>query len=100
MGSRLPIRIVLLLSAVATTGRLIGLFSILFSLTFLKALSLKQLLVYLRQHATKGSALGTFKRRRATSSGSRGHQSRYLSSKDVRNVLVKPALYNKTHHFY
>jgi len=85
---------------VAIAGQLIGLFGILLSLTFLKALSLKRLLVYLRQHAIKGSALGTFKCRRAALSGFRGHQSRYLSSKDIRNVLVEPALYNRTYYSY
>jgi hypothetical protein len=48
VGSRLLIRIVLLLGAIATTGQLIGLFGILLLLTFLKALSLKRLLIYLR----------------------------------------------------
>ena len=100
MGSCLLIRIVLLLGTVATTSQLIGLFSILLLLTFLKALSLKQLLMYLRQHATKGSALGTFKRWRVALLGSKGHQLRYLSSKNIRNVLVEPALYNRTHYFY
>jgi len=81
-------------------GQLISSFGILLSLTFLKALSLERLLVYLRQHAAKGSALGTFERRRAILLGFKGHQSRYLSSKDVRNVLVEPALYNRTYYSY
>ena len=50
----------------ATTGQLIGLFSILLLLTFLKALSFKQLPAYLRQYAIEGSALGIFKCPRTT----------------------------------
>jgi hypothetical protein len=57
----------LLLDAVAAAGQLIGSFGILLSLTFLKALSLKRLPVYLRQYAAEGSALGMFERRRAVS---------------------------------
>jgi len=56
--------------------------------------------VYLYQHAIKGSTLGTFERRRAVLLGFRGYQSHYLSSKNVRNVLVEPALYNRTHYSY
>jgi hypothetical protein len=88
-----------LLSAVAVAGQLIDSFGILLSLTFPEALSLERLLVYLRQHAAEGSALGTFKRRRAALSGSGGHQSRYLGSKDIRKVLVELAIYNRTHYF-
>ena len=78
---------------------MINLFGILLLLTLPKALSLKQLLIYLRQHAAEGSALGIFKYRHAVLLGSRGHQSRYLSSKDIKKVLVKLALYNKTYYF-
>ena len=69
-------------------------------LTFFKALSLKQLLIYLRQHTTEGSALGMFKRWRAASSGFRGRHLYYLGSIGVRNILVELALHNRTHHSY
>ena len=55
--------------------------------------------MYLYQHAAEGSALGIFKYRHAVLLGSRGHQSRYLSSKDIKKVLVELALYNRTHYF-
>jgi hypothetical protein len=48
MGSCLLIRIILLLGTVAAIGQLISLFGIPLLLTFLKALSLKQLPIYLR----------------------------------------------------
>ena len=77
---------------------MIGLFGILLLLTFLKALSLKQLPIYLRQHAIEGSALGMFKRRYTILSDSRGHYLCYLGSIGVRKVLVELALYNRTYH--
>jgi len=43
------------------------------SLTFFKALSLKQLPIYLRQHITESSALGTFERRRVILLNYKGH---------------------------
>ena len=88
-----------MLSAVAAAGQLIDSFGISLSLTLPEALSLERLLVYLRQHAAEGSALGMFERRRAALLGSGGHQSRYLGSKDIRKVLVELALYNRTYHF-
>ena len=56
--------------------------------------------IYLRQHATEGSALGIFKRRRAALLGSGGRYLRYLGSIGVRKVLVELALYNKTYYSY
>jgi len=84
----------------ATIGQLISLFSILLLLTFLKALSLKQLPVYLCQHATEGSALGMFKYLRAVSSSSKKRHLYYLGSIGIKKVLVELALYNRTHYFY
>jgi len=69
-------------------------------LTFFKALSLKQLLIYLRQHAAKNSALGMFKCQRIASLGSKGRHLCYLSSIGVKKVLVELALHNKTYHSY
>ena len=67
-------------------------------LTFLKALSLKRLPIYLRQHAAEGSALGMFERRRTALLGSGGRYLRYLGSIGVRKVLVELALYNRTYY--
>ena len=69
------------------------------SLTFLKALSLKQLPVYLRQYATEGSALGMFKCWCTALLGFRGRYLYYLGSIGVRKVLVELALYNRTYYF-
>ena len=84
----------------AAIGQLIGLFGILLLLTFLKALSLERLPVYLRQHATEGSALGMFECWCAALLGSGGRYLRYLGSIGVRKVLVELALYNRTYYFY
>jgi len=85
---------------VAAAGQLIGLFGILLLLTFLKALSLKRLPIYLRQHAAEGSALEMFERRHTILSGSGGRHLYYLGSIGVRKVLVELALYNKTYYSY
>ena len=69
-------------------------------LTFLKALSLERLPIYLRQHAAEGSALGIFERRRTILLGSKGRYLRYLGSIGIRKVLVELALYNRTYYFY
>jgi hypothetical protein len=84
---------------VATISQLIGLFGILFLLTFLKALSLEQLPIYLRQYAVEGSALGMFKCWCTALLGFRGRHLYYLGSISVRKVLVELALYNKTYYF-
>jgi hypothetical protein len=83
---------------VATVGQLIGLFSILLLLTFLKALSLKWLPIYLHQHAAEGSALGIFKCWHAVLLGSKRHHLHCLGSIGVKKVLVKLALYNRTYY--
>ena len=83
----------------AAIGQLIGLFSILLLLTFLKALSLEQLPIYLHQHATKGSALGIFKHQYTILLDFRGRHLYYLNSIGVKKVLIKLALYNKTYYF-
>jgi len=54
--------------------------------------------IYLRQHATEGSALGMFEHRRTILLGSRGRHSHYLGSIGVRKVLVELALYNRTYY--
>ena len=84
----------------AAISQLINLFSILLLLIFPKALNFKRLLVYLRQYTVKGSTLGIFERQHTVLSGSKGHQSCYLGSKNIRKVLVELALYNKTHYSY
>jgi len=56
--------------------------------------------MYLYQHAVEGSALEIFKYLRAALSGSKRRHLYYLGSIGVRKVLVKLALYNRTHHFY
>jgi len=99
-GSYLPIRIILLLGTIATAGQLISLFSIPLLLTFLKALSLKQLPIYLHQYTMEGSALGMFKCRYTALLGSKGRYLHYLGSIGVRKVLVELALYNRTYYFY
>ena len=69
-------------------------------LTFIKALSLKRLPIYLRQYAAEGSTLGIFERRRTILLGSGGRYLRYLGSIGVRKVLVELALYNRTYYSY
>jgi hypothetical protein len=88
-----------LLNTVAVVGQLIGSFGILLLLTFLKALSLKRLPVYLRQHAIESSTLGMFKYQHTVLLGSGGCHLRCLNSIGVRKVLVELALYNKTYYF-
>ena len=69
-------------------------------LTFLKALSLERLPIYLRRRAAEGSALGIFECPRAILLGSGGRYLRYLGSIGVRKVLVELALYNRTYYSY
>jgi hypothetical protein len=80
-------------------GQLISLFGILLLLTFLKALSFKQLPIYLHQYTVESSALGMFKYQRAILLGSKGRYLYYLSSISVKKVLIKLALYNRTYYF-
>jgi len=56
--------------------------------------------MYLRQYTIKGSALGIFKCWHAILLSSKRRHLYYLGSIGVRKVLVKLALYNRTHYFY